>query len=195
MQTIGSFSLRETLELLFPGVFLFIVFYLFWMDLTPLHVLKNQSNQFGIVLSGLFISILLGSIIYSLDFSKRISFFKKHLPTYRINAEFGKKNANDFFKFYDLNVISDKQKNNTEKLSSIFHFSVNMFVASLIAFIIEFIIYCVLENYTLNEELLVLILIMAILSFINSLMVFFCNNKLKWYYDRQFICYKKHIED
>lgn len=114
----NSFSIRETLEIVFPGFYfmgLLLPLAPYWgnVDLST-DSLTNITVYFVL-------AILIGIFMYTLDIPKKLWFFKAILPTKIIEDELSEnagkslksKVANSYFSFYDKN-ISSEQKSKTD---------------------------------------------------------------------------------
>ena len=184
----GNFSLRETLQIVIPGIYLVAL-------MTPiinklsLFNLTDYSESILFILSSIF-SLILGMIIYAFDLPKRLWFFKSNLPTTKISQNLSHiENAhNAYFEFYD-NEISDKQKDITEKYTSIYHFSVNMVLASFIltaGYVVVF-FNSFLSSYG------ILTLTILVLSIILTAQIFYGNKKINYMFMRQYDKFVKQL--
>ncbi len=88
---------------------------------------------------------------------------------------------NKYFQFYD-DKISDKQKDITEKYTSIYHFSVNIAIASLILTLTY------LATYRLEfiNSYGIFTLLILIVSIFLSYQIFFGDRKIKYMFKRQY---------
>ncbi len=75
----GKFSLRETLQIVIPGLYFIGLLYPLISEMEIL-VIKNNNESINLIISSI-LSLLVGMIIYSLDLPKKLWFFKNHLPT------------------------------------------------------------------------------------------------------------------
>lgn len=173
-----KFSLRETLQYIIPGIY-------FIGLTTPILqefnlVLYLSDPKLNIIFAVLF-ALIIGMLIYAIDIPKRLFFFKDNLPIVLIKKNYTLDvKINDYFDFYDKE-ISDKQKANIEKYTSIYHFSVNIFLVSFFFSIVYLIVYkCdFLNSYGFP------ILIMTVLSFCLTFLIFYGKNKIKDNFQRQ----------
>lgn len=184
-----KFTVREIFGTFIPGLY-FTIF--IGKIITPIFdVQKNDINSFDYFI--LFIvSTLIGLVIYSFDFPKKIYFFNNSTPTFLINKKIKNDNLsineidirNAYFNFYDNN-ISSNQKVLTEKLTTLFHFSSNIFLCSILVLIIELIVKYF--NYTIiDSNLLFFNSIVVILSLISVFGLFYGKNKINNLFQRQF---------
>ncbi len=132
----NSFPFRETLEILFPGLYFMGII----LPLMPFIGVDNlPTESVTNITIYLILSVLIGIFIYTLDIPKRLWFFKSISPTNLIEKELKdttdknvrSKVANSYFSFYDKNVTKE-QKGKTDIYTTIYHFSVNIFILSLI---------------------------------------------------------------
>jgi len=177
----GKFSLRETLQIVIPGLYFIGLLYPLISDM-GIFVIKSSNEAIDLIISSI-LSLLTGMVIYSLDLPKKLWFFKNNLPTSLIAKNMGddKNVHNKYFQFYD-DKISDKQKDITEKYTSIYHFSVNIALISLILTIIYLVIYKLefLSSYG------VFTLLILIVSIFLTYQIFFGDRKIKYMFERQY---------
>lgn len=184
-----KFTAREIFGTFIPGLYFTVILGKIFKPVFD--VQKNDIGSFDYFL--LFIlSILIGLVIYSFDFPKKIFFFNTNTPTYLINNKIQKDNLrisdidirNAYFNFYDNN-ISSNQKVLTEKLTTLFHFSSNIFLCSIIIFIVElFTKY--FTSFAIEKEMILFNVIVLILSAISIFGLFYGKNKIKNIFERQF---------
>lgn len=179
--TSGKFSLRETLQIVIPGVYFIGLLYPLVSEV-GVFVIKDSTEMTDLIISSI-LSLLAGMLIYSLDLPKKLWFFNMYLPTTLITKNMGNDKSvhNKYFQFYD-DKISDKQKDITEKYTSIYHFSVNIAITSLILTIIYLIIY---KEVFLNSYGLFTLLIL-IVSILLTYQIFFGDRKIKYMFKRQY---------
>lgn len=195
----NSFSLRETLEIVFPG--------LYFMSLLITIFDENNLNLFAIdevpnIALYLMLSLLYGVILYVLDMPKRIWFFKKNTPTYLIEKEFSNldetkklKIANAYFSFYDSDEISIQNKSKTEIYTSIYHFCINSSFTALLLFITYFITYFItVQDKSFFDKYVIANIIVFGVSIINSVLMVYSSKKIKYMFKRQLLMFKNSIQ-
>lgn len=185
-----KFTVREIFGTFIPGLYFTTII---GKIITPIFdVQKNDINSFDYFI--LFIlSTLVGLVIYSFDFPKRIPFFNRATPTYLINKKVKLENLsineinirNAYFSFYD-SVISSNQKVLTEKLTTLFHFSTNMFLCSFIIIIVELFVNYKATDIIIDPSLKIFNLIVIVLSLISAFGLFYGKNKINNIFERQF---------
>jgi len=187
-QVTGKFSLRDSLQIILPGIYFVGLLKPIFDDLKFTSI-TNSSNEVEVIVLSIF-SILTGMLIYSIDIPKRVWFFKKNLPTTLINKNLSNIDNvhNRYFQFYD-DKISDKQKAITEKYTSIYHFSINIFFASSILLLIYFLVYRLSFFNTYG----LLILIIFIMSILLSLLIFYGDRKINYMFKRQYEKFKNSL--
>jgi hypothetical protein len=196
MENFSKLSFRETLTILIPGIFIML-------SITPIisevfddgNVFDN-SNLNLLLLS--ISSFFLGIILYVLDIPKNIYFFNNATPTEQLNKNLKVLNIetdnfeihNAYFKFYD-ELISSVQKGKTERLTSMYHFSMNIFINSLVILLI-YLVY----NYFTGSLIYYTypIILIGLLSLISSLGLFYGKRKIKYYFTRQYKSFLKSAE-
>lgn len=190
----NSFSFRESLEIVFPGLY----FMGLVMPLTPFIGVDNLSKDSITNITIYFIlSILIGIFFYTLDIPKKLWFFKSILPTNLIEKELKRNTdenvrsevANSYFSFYDKN-ISKEQKSKTYIYTSIYHFSINIFILSLILLTLYIF---VMPNFYSNYVFYALIFIF-IISLFNSVYIIYSPWKIKYMFKRAVDKYKNSDE-
>ena len=190
----NSFSLRETLEIIFPGLY-FISLLIPILDEKGFSQLT--SNEVPNLALYLMFSLMYGIVLYVLDIPKRLLFFKKITPTYQIEKEFSNldkikkiKIANAYFSFYDSDEISIQNKNKIEIYTSIYHFSINCASSAFLLLIIYFITAatkCFLNEYIITN------IIVFIFSILNSIFIVYSSRKIKYMFERQVLKFKDSI--
>jgi hypothetical protein len=184
-----KFTVREIFGTFIPGLYFTIFIGKIIMPIFDLQ--KNDINSFDYFI--LFIvSTLIGLVIYSYDFPKRIYFFNNNTPTYLINKKIKNDNLsiteidirNAYFSFFDNN-ISSNQKVLTEKLTTLFHFSSNIFLCSIVVLIIELVLKYF--NYAIiDSNMLFFNTIVVVLSLTSIFGLFYGKNKINNLFQRQF---------
>lgn len=196
-------TFRELLTIMIPGLYVILSSIPLISNMVGMNKLEYPIHELNVLLL-LVGSFLVGIIIYAVDVPKKVWFFRKAMPTEIINTKIKtqetniglKKIHNAYFHFYDNNV-SEAQKNKTGRLTSIYHFSMNIFVSSL-ALLIVYFIYWSIFNYQTNYWIPVLLI--GITSIITTLGLFYGERKIKYYFERQYQAfidsdsYKKLIE-
>lgn len=186
MNSISKFSFREFLTILAPGLF-------FVYSITPIISLEfdNTYDTTNLNLILIFIcSFLVGILFYVIDLPKNISFFKKATPTTQLENKIKEmditlsksKVHNTYFKFYDK-IISQVQKEKTDRLTSMYHFSSNIFLSSILV-LITYSIYWLLTSSFVNY--FIIMAIISLISLICSLSLFYGKKKIKYYFDKQY---------
>lgn len=193
MENFSKLSLRETLTILIPGIFIML-------SITPIisEVFSNGNVFDNSNLNLLLLSIssfFLGIILYVLDIPKNIQFFTNATPTKQLEKKLKELNLetdntkihNAYFKFYDES-ISSVQKGKTDRLTSMYHFSMNIFISSIIILLIYLISWFFTENFIYYSFPIILI---GILSLISTLGLFYGKRKIKYYFTRQYNSFLK----
>jgi hypothetical protein len=151
--------------------------------------LSNDTNSFNYLI--LFVvSISIGCIIYVIDLPKRVWFFKKETPTNLIKKKLvaDQKIIKDvnikifYYNFYD-NEVSEKNKSITDKQTTLYHFSFNMFLCALLILLIQ-VVNC---EFNLEKGLVVVNLFLIITCFISFLALLYGKGKMKSYFQRHYI--------
>lgn len=188
MENLGKLSFRETLTIMIPGVFIIL-------SLTPLISEKlykdlalNDSNLNLLLMA--ICSFLIGIILYIIDLPKNIPFFKKATPTEQISNKLKELKTtievtrihNAYFQFYDK-IVSVTQKDKTDRLTSIYHFTMNLFLGSLFVLLVYFACWIYTGNVSFYW---IPVLLIGISSLISTLGLFYGKRKIKYYFDRQF---------
>lgn len=182
----NSFSLRETLEIIFPGLY-------FMSLLIPIFDEKGlsliTSNEIPNIALYLMLSLVYGVVLYVLDIPKKIPFFRNNTPTYLLEKEFENIDktkkiiiTNAYFSFYDSDEISIQNKNKTEIYTSIYHFSINCALTSFLLLIIYFI--TIKVNFCSNEYVIANIIVFCA-SIFNSVFIVYSPKKIKYMFERQ----------
>lgn len=188
---IGKFSLRELLEIVFPGVYCLAMIL---PAVEQLCIFKFIEDANSITNTTLFSigCILIGIIIYSLDIPKKIWFFKRNTPTYLIEKKESIDSTNSTKKYFDLYYNEKEPKERKElttKYTGIFHFLINISVASAISIIPYLIInkpfYNLVDNYSIFA------LLIGFVSFITAWRFF--EQKIKKIFLQQHSAYEKTI--
>lgn len=193
MEDFSKLSFREILTILIPGSFIMLSITPILTEITSSGNNFDNSNLNLLLLS--ISSFFLGIILYILDYPKNIPFFKNAMPTKQIDKKLKELNTNidvfkihnAYFNFYD-EIISSAQKGKTDRLTSIYHFSMNIFISSLIILLVYAIYWFFTGNVTFY---LFPIILIGILSLISSLGLFYGKRKIKYYFTRQ---YKSFLE-
>lgn len=177
----GDFSLRETLQIIIPGIYFIGLLNPIFLKL-DFFSFSNSSDSIELITSGVF-SLIVGMMIYALDLPKRLWFFEKNLPTTLITKNLAhlQNVHNKYFDFYD-NKIADKQKDITEKYTSIYHFSVNLGLASFILTLAYLLVYgkTFLDSYGL------ITLVTLILCILLTFQIFYGKKKIRYMFSRQY---------
>jgi hypothetical protein len=135
--------------------------------------------------------------MYTLDIPKKMWFFKAILPTNLIEKELNgttnnnlkSKVANSYFAFYD-NKISKEQKSKTDTYTSIYHFTVNIFLLSILLLICYIFI---MPDFYKNYIFYTIILIFSI-SLFNSIYIIYSPKKIRYMFKRAVEKYKDSDE-
>jgi hypothetical protein len=196
MENFSKLSFRETLTILIPGIFIML-------SITPIIAevfndgnVFNNSNLNLLLLS--ISSFFLGIILYVLDIPKNIAFFTNATPTQQLEKKLNEltieidksKIHNAYFKFYDES-ISSVQKGKTDRLTSMYHFSMNIFISSIIVLLIYLISWFCTKNFIYYSFPIILI---GILSLISTLGLFYGKRKVKYYFTRQYKSFLNSVE-
>lgn len=190
MKNMNKLNSREILSIFVPGAYIVLF--------SNLILIQDKTDAINpIVLNVLLeftLSLLVGLVIYIIDLPKRVWFFNNNRPTEIINKELGEisysKIENAFFLYYD-NHVSDKQKDKTERLTSFYNFSINIFSSSLI---ILFLFYINTESYILLKYYFNINGLILIISIISSIGLFFGKRKIKYIFNRQYKSFKDSEE-
>ena len=142
VNTFNKFTTREILGLFIPGLyFTYMMSQELLGDVSP--DLGNSEDSFNYLLLFI-ISISVGCILYIIDLPKRFWFFKEELPTTIIKKKLieGGETINEtnikifYYKFYD-NEVSERNKSITDRQSTLYHFSANIFLCGVLVLITE----------------------------------------------------------
>lgn len=175
---ISKFKLYEYFRILLPGSYLTFLIYLSYY-----HTLNDIFNSFHwsiIALIVIISSLLLGIIVFSLDFARLVK--SSYLPTKIMSAEFPSKypakkvreNEHIYFSWYEKS--QNKSKTKTELFSGLYHLCLNFLFCSIIGLIIG-IIFCCKYNY---DFILVLNLILFVMSLSSSFLILNCRLRYQW---------------
>lgn len=175
---ISKFNIYEYFRILLPGTYLTFIFYFSFY-----HQINNILLSFHWFLIGLLViisSLLLGSIVFSLDLARLYS--GKYLPSKLMSAQFPSKfpssklreNEHTYFAWYEKS--QNKSKAKTELFSGLFHLSLNFLFCSIIGLIMGLFFYC---KYTYNV-LLIINICLLIMSATSSFLVLFCRLRFQW---------------
>jgi hypothetical protein len=188
MENFSKLSFRETLTILIPGIFTML-------SITPIiSEIFSDGNVFDNSNLNLLLlsmnSFFLGIILYVLDIPKKISFFDNATPTKQLEVKLKELNIgvdeskihNAYFDFYNK-CISSELKGKTDRLTSMYHFSMNIFISSLIIVLIYSIYWFFTGSFIFYFFPIILI---GILSLISTLGLFYGKRKVKYYFTRQY---------
>jgi len=190
----NSFSFRETLEIVFPGLYFMGLI----LPLMPFIGVDNLSTEsITNITIYLIMSVLIGIFFYTLDIPKKLWFFKSILPTNLIEKELKdntdknirSKVANSYFSFYDKNVTKE-QKSKTDIYTTIYHFSVNIFILSVILLTL----YVILMPDFYSNYIFYTLSFIFIISLFNSFYIIYSPKKIKYMFKRTFDKYKNSDE-
>ncbi len=181
-----NLTLRESLIIIFPG-FLFS---------SLLLITIKKHLELGFLESDFLItifSVLIGSILYSSNLAKKMSYFKNATGSKRAKKHFGEniKNAQvEFFKFYDSAEVSEEFKSKENIYTSLYH----MFFNSSILILLLVLVTLVLNIVSLHKDwhLFIFQVIVLFLCIFNTYLIF--RNKVEKSFNRvanQFIKFKE----
>lgn len=188
MEDFSKLSFREILTILIPGSFIMLSITPILTEISGSVNIFDNSNLNLLLLS--ISSFFLGILLYILDVPKNIYFFTNATPTEQLNQNLKELNIetdnfkihNAYFKFYDES-ISLVQKGKTDRLTSIYHFSMNIFISSLVILLIYMVYYFITGSFIYYTYPIILI---GLLSLISSLGLFYGKRKIKYYFTRQY---------
>ncbi len=178
----STFSFREFLTIVIPGLYLAAILSAIVQDLGIMDRLVIKSTEYTIVF--LVVAVLLGLIFYGIDMAKELWFFKEAAPIPRFIKKFSLQEEEGkvkgaYYRFYD--EVSQEQKAKTEVYTSLYHLCINLALACVIIFIISgiaaWIMYASPLYFFLN-------LFLLILSVINAMLIF--RKRVKDMFDRQY---------
>jgi len=181
-----NLTLRESLIIIFPG-FLFS---------SLLLITIKKHLELGFLESDFLItvfSVLIGSILYSSNLAKKMSYFKNATGSERAKKHFGENIENarvEFFKFYDSVEVSEEFKSKENIYTSLYH----MFFNSSILILLLVLVTLVLNIVSLQKDwhLFIFQVIVLFLCTLNTYLIF--QNKVEKSFNRvanQFIKFKE----
>lgn len=187
VNTFNRFTTRDILGLFIPSLyFSYIIFEIFSTSFS--FELNNSTNSFNYLI--LFIgSISIGSILYVVDLPKRFWFFTEELPTTLIMKKLiedgktiDKVNVEIFYyKFLD-EVVAEKNKSITDKQTTLYHFSSNMFLCSILLLVIQ-VSKC---RLALDDVISIVNLVIMIISVIGTLGLLYGKDKIRSRFKRHY---------
>jgi hypothetical protein len=187
VNTFNRFTTREILGLFIPGLyFSYMIFEKFSTSFS--FELNNDTTSFNYLV--LFIvSISIGCILYVIDLPKRVWFFTNELPITLIKQKLIKdgKTIDDvnveifYYNFYDKEV-SEKNKSNTDKQTTLYHFSTNMVLCGLIILLIQ----VISGSFTLDNGLIIVNIAIIIMGVIGLLGLLYGKDKMRSYFQRHY---------
>ena len=196
MDSLNKFSLREILGIITPGVFFIFSILPIISEIVDHEYVFEKSNLNIILIS--ISSFFTGIIIYTIDIPKNISFFNNATPTKQFEKKIKSLNLNvtnndihnTYFDFYDKSVSSD-QKAKIERLTGMYHFSMNIFFSSIMIILVYLVSWFCTETLTVY---LIPVILVGILSLVSALGLFYGKRKIRYYFNRQFNSFKKSEE-
>lgn len=188
MYSSNKFSLRETLIILIPGIF---ISYYSARLLDTFGKIPEQSSTGETSVLFFLTSIISGILIYSFDCPKRLPFFKKFLPTHLLMKDFPDLNPHQlkqkYFQFYDK-FFTEEFKAKTNIYTALYHMCLNILISGIVFLAINLLILIFTQNST-QLQFSIDSLLFAIVMLIISIQQIF-ENKIKGMFLRAFQAFR-----
>ncbi|KUG26974.1 hypothetical protein ASZ90_003177 [hydrocarbon metagenome] len=188
---VSKFNLYELFRIILPGSYVVYVSHSVY-DSWLLEI-SEPTNWLVVTLIALILSLIIGSIIYSLDLCRLFKNCIKTLPTnlmtknypelYPHGKEYCRKNEHVYYEWYENSEINSKVK--TELQSGLYHMSVNIALVALIG------LCAALFTEEPNIAFLRLNFMLVLLSVISAIVV--VNFRLKHQWKRNYLEFEKEI--
>jgi hypothetical protein len=186
MENFSKLSFRETLTILIPGIFIMFSITPIISEVFSDNIFFDNSKLNLLLLS--ISSLFFGIILYVLDVPKKIPFFNNAKPTEQLNKKLIELNINAdkptinnaYYDFYNK-CISPDLKGKIDRVTTMYHFSMNIFISSLVVILLYSIYWFLTKSFIFYFFPIILI---ALLSLISALGLFY--SKVLYYFTRAY---------